>query len=75
MHPEGKHRRVAASARKRSLPILIAVCIVPTTLSCAAGALAIGGVHALTFGLVFGVVLGVLAILFALFVGWLSHRI
>jgi hypothetical protein len=37
--------------------------------------LAIGGVHALTFGLVFGVVLGVLAILFALFVGWLSHRI
>lgn len=61
--------------RKRSLPTLIVVCMVPAILAGAAGATAIGGVHALAFGLAFGVALGVLAVLFALFVGWLSHRV
>jgi hypothetical protein len=47
----------------------------PAILAGAVGATAIGGAHALRFGLVFGVVLGVLAVLFTLFVGWLSHRV
>jgi hypothetical protein len=65
---------VTTPEQKRSLPILIAVCMVPALIAGAVGATAIGGVHALTFGVVFGAVLGVLAMLFALFVGWLSHR-
>jgi hypothetical protein len=66
---------VTTPVRKRSRPILIAVCMLPATLAGAVGATAIGGVHALTFGLAFGVVIGAIAVLFGLFVGWLSHRI
>jgi hypothetical protein len=57
------------------LPKLVAACMIPTILASAAGAMAVGGVHALTFGVVFGVVFGALAVLFGLFIGWLSHRI
>ena len=57
------------------VPTLIVVCMLPAIIAGSVGAMAVGGVHALAFGLLWGVVLGLLAVLFGLFLGWLSHRV
>ena len=63
-----------SSRRKRSLPGLAAVTFIPAVLAGIAGAVAVGGPDAILFGAIYGFVLGALAMCFALFLGWYTHR-
>lgn len=80
MNARVAHREVQSNGRRepwlrpRSLFTLLPVAIIPPTLGATAVGAALGGLSGATFGAIFGVVLGLLAVGFALFLGWFTHR-
>ena len=60
--------------RSRSLPAVLSVGLVPAVAAGIIGAVAVGGSSAVVFGAVFGAILGGLAVLFAFFLSWWTHR-